>query len=271
MHPYWSRNALDVLTDGALLKSPCRVLGGTMTTHPWRRIAVATTAAGLLLPIATAWAAPTPGASGIGDPYYPEYGNGGYDVGHYDIAVQYDRATDTLTGTTTLTATRHTGPEHVRPRFRPHRLIGRRQRRRAQSARASHELVVTPQSSAAGGRPDDGHRRLRGQPSSIVIPAYGYLALDPDQRRRGRGRRAGDRRLVVPRQRPPARQGDLRHQRDRAARRGGPEQRRPGLRRSTGGNRTWHWRENSPMASYLAFFVDRPVRHHADRPATGCR
>ena len=76
-----------------------------MTTHPWRRIAVATTAAGLLLPIATAWAAPTPGASGIGDPYYPEYGNGGYDVGHYDIAVQYDRATDTLSGTTTLTAT----------------------------------------------------------------------------------------------------------------------------------------------------------------------
>ena len=27
----------------------------------------------------------TPGADGIGDPYYPQDGNGGYDVGHYDL------------------------------------------------------------------------------------------------------------------------------------------------------------------------------------------
>lgn len=33
---------------------------------------------------------PTPGAPGIGDPYFPTDGNGGYDVTHYDlITVDY--------------------------------------------------------------------------------------------------------------------------------------------------------------------------------------
>jgi len=31
----------------------------------------------------------TPGAPGIGDGYYPLLGNGGYDVGHYDLALAY--------------------------------------------------------------------------------------------------------------------------------------------------------------------------------------
>ncbi len=49
-------------------------------------------------------AAPQPGSPGIGDPYYPKYGNGGYDVSHYKIAIDYDPATGLLTGTTTITA-----------------------------------------------------------------------------------------------------------------------------------------------------------------------
>jgi aminopeptidase N len=31
-----------------------------------------------------------PGAAGIGDPYYPDLGNGGYDVGHYTLDLQVD-------------------------------------------------------------------------------------------------------------------------------------------------------------------------------------
>ena len=38
------------------------------------------------------------GASGAGDPYFPESGNGGYDVGHYDLDLAYDPATDNLRG-----------------------------------------------------------------------------------------------------------------------------------------------------------------------------
>ncbi|WP_369131923.1 M1 family metallopeptidase [Modestobacter sp. I12A-02662] len=48
--------------------------------------------------------AAAPGASGIGDPYYPLDGNGGYDVDHYDLALRYDPATDELTATATIEA-----------------------------------------------------------------------------------------------------------------------------------------------------------------------
>ena len=47
---------------------------------------------------------PYPGAPGIGDPYFPGYGNGGYDVKHYDIGVTYDVGTGHLVGDTTVTA-----------------------------------------------------------------------------------------------------------------------------------------------------------------------
>jgi aminopeptidase N len=45
-----------------------------------------------------------PGAPGIGDPYYPLDGNGGYDVAHYDLDVTYDPDTDVLTGVATVHA-----------------------------------------------------------------------------------------------------------------------------------------------------------------------
>lgn len=44
------------------------------------------------------------GAAGLDDPYFPRLGNGGYDVRHYDLALDYDPATGRLTGTATITA-----------------------------------------------------------------------------------------------------------------------------------------------------------------------
>ena len=46
----------------------------------------------------------TPGAPGVGDPYFPLDGNGGYDVQHYLLEVAYDLGTDVLTGTATISA-----------------------------------------------------------------------------------------------------------------------------------------------------------------------
>ncbi|HEY9375922.1 MAG TPA: M1 family aminopeptidase [Jiangellaceae bacterium] len=46
----------------------------------------------------------TPGAPGVGDPYFPLDGNGGYDVQHYLLEVAYDPGTDVLTGTATISA-----------------------------------------------------------------------------------------------------------------------------------------------------------------------
>ncbi len=44
------------------------------------------------------------GSAGIGDPYFPLDGNGGYDVQHYDLTLTYDPDTDRLTGVATITA-----------------------------------------------------------------------------------------------------------------------------------------------------------------------
>ena len=46
------------------------------------------------------------GGSGLGDPYFPDDGNSGYDVGNYDVHIDYDPAVpDRLVGDTTVSAT----------------------------------------------------------------------------------------------------------------------------------------------------------------------
>src|SRR5262245_6593676 len=59
-------------------------------------------------PAAAAGAPPgqeaAPGADGIGDPYFPQLGNGGYDVLHYDGTFSYDPDTDTVDGTMVVEA-----------------------------------------------------------------------------------------------------------------------------------------------------------------------
>ena len=47
---------------------------------------------------------PRPGAPGIGDPYFPGDGNGGYDVAHYNLDLRYFPDTDRLRGRATLRA-----------------------------------------------------------------------------------------------------------------------------------------------------------------------
>ena len=46
-----------------------------------------------------------PGATGAGDPYLPDAGNGGYDVGHYALDLRYNPATGRLDGRAVLDAT----------------------------------------------------------------------------------------------------------------------------------------------------------------------
>ena len=45
------------------------------------------------------------GSAGLGDPFFPNAGNGGYDVSHYSLLLSYDPATNQLAGTDTITAT----------------------------------------------------------------------------------------------------------------------------------------------------------------------
>src|SRR5262245_31264538 len=53
----------------------------------------------------SAFAAFTPGSPGLGDPFFPLAGNGGYDVSHYGLDLSYEPGTNQLSGTATITAT----------------------------------------------------------------------------------------------------------------------------------------------------------------------
>ncbi|MFG2085623.1 MULTISPECIES: M1 family metallopeptidase [unclassified Spirillospora] len=46
----------------------------------------------------------TPGAPGAGDAYFPDMGNGGYDVAHYDIGLKYDPDTKGIRAVTKIKA-----------------------------------------------------------------------------------------------------------------------------------------------------------------------
>ncbi|HET8873475.1 MAG TPA: M1 family metallopeptidase [Gaiellaceae bacterium] len=47
----------------------------------------------------------TPGSAGLGDPFFPNAGNGGYDVSHYSLTLGYEPASNRLAGSAVITAT----------------------------------------------------------------------------------------------------------------------------------------------------------------------
>jgi aminopeptidase N len=76
-----------------------------------RRLATATLTTGLAVlavgaPPASARGGddPRPGAPGIGDPYFPLDGNGGYDVKHYDLDLRYTPGSDRIDAVATIKA-----------------------------------------------------------------------------------------------------------------------------------------------------------------------
>jgi aminopeptidase N len=46
-----------------------------------------------------------PGSDGSGDPFFPQAGNGGYDVSHYSLTIDYDQPANFLSGTAVIQAT----------------------------------------------------------------------------------------------------------------------------------------------------------------------
>jgi aminopeptidase N len=72
----------------------------------WLTIATGALVLGLLAASPAQATQPTAGARSLGDPLLPQLGNGGYDVGHYRIDLDYDPATNELTSAkTTISAT----------------------------------------------------------------------------------------------------------------------------------------------------------------------
>ncbi|MFF8989434.1 M1 family metallopeptidase [Streptomyces sp. NPDC014983] len=130
-------------------------------------------AASLLLAIPASAASYSPGAPGIGDPYYPYYGNGGYDVSHYDLRLRYQPTTDELQGTATIQARTTQDLSSFDLDFLLDVSEVRVNGARASFDRAEqHELVVTPKRPLPKGTPLTVVVRYRGVPSTKS--AYGF-------------------------------------------------------------------------------------------------
>ena len=174
-----------------------------------------------------------PGAAGVGDPYYPGLGNGGYDVDHY---------TSTSPGSPTRACSRASPPSRPPPprtsasststssgwRCAAVTVDGRGGRRRP--ARAA-SCVITPATDIAEGDEFTTVVTYGGKPEPIAEGTDIFDARLADRRPRGvRGVGAVRRADVLPGERPPDRQGHLHDPRHRA---GGPDggRQRPARRR----------------------------------------
>jgi aminopeptidase N len=89
---------------------------------------------------------PGVGAAGAGDEYFPDYGNGGYDVGHYTVRVRYDPGNDQLTGRVEITLTARQPLSQFNLDFENLQISALRVDGTAATWHkdAPHELVVTP-------------------------------------------------------------------------------------------------------------------------------
>jgi aminopeptidase N len=87
----------------------------------------------------------TPGSPGLGDPYFPRSGNGGYDVSHYDLALRYRPRSHRASATATVSAVATQGLSRFDLDFRGPAIsrleVGGRA---AEFRRSGQELIITP-------------------------------------------------------------------------------------------------------------------------------
>lgn len=146
-----------------------------------RYLAPAAFALTLLLAIPASAAEPTPGAPGVGDPYYPDYGNGGYDVSHYDLRLKYQPKTDRLDGTATLLATTTQELSRFNLDFALDVQEVRVNGRKAEFATSgAHELEITPAQPLAADERVTVVVRYSGTPSEVEVDGFTSWQRTPD-------------------------------------------------------------------------------------------
>ncbi|TDD40005.1 M1 family peptidase [Actinomadura sp. KC06] len=111
----------------------------------------------------------TPGASGVGDPYFPLEGNGGYDALHYSLDLCYDPDYDQLDGTVTLTAraTQNLSSFNLDLSGMDVEQVTV-DRRRADYKRRGQELTITPRKGLRKGSVFKAAVKYGGVPQTIV-------------------------------------------------------------------------------------------------------
>jgi aminopeptidase N len=230
-----------------------------MRLRRWRHTAVRSGALALWL-VALILARPAaaagafgPGAPGLGDPFFPLAGNGGYDVTHYDLRLDYDPASRLLRGTATIqaVATQDLSRFDLDLRgFDISRLLVNGHA--AAFSRDGQELVITPPEGLLSGR------------SFTVVVGYAgvpQVVTDPDESIEGWVPTDDGAFVVGEPQGSPAWYPANDNPRDKATFDftvtvpAGLTVMANGVLASqttTGGRTTFVWRESSPMAPYLA-------------------
>ncbi|MDN5851990.1 MAG: M1 family metallopeptidase [Actinomycetia bacterium] len=234
-----------------------------------RRATILVSAAAMLATGGAAAYVPTNGAAGVGDPYYPRYGNGGYDVKTYDISARYIGKARRLRGDTTVTAR---ATQDLR-RFNLDLLLRASKvwvdGRRARFDQLRHELVVTPKR-----RLDNGDRftvrvKYAGWPGRIK-----YDGERPFLASRKGALAVGQPNIApwwFPSNDHPS--DPARFRIDLTAPKGHQTVSNGRLvgKRSKNGLTTWRWRSRSPMATYLAFAAWGKFSFDSGRTKSGTR
>ena len=119
-----------------------------------------------------------PGSAGLGDPFYPDMGNGGYDVLHYTIDLDIDIDQGAISGTTTIDASASQDLSAFNLDFFGLELT--RVLVDGESAdwiRAGSELTITPTQSISEGSSFSAEMAYHGVPRTIDDPGVPFLPL----------------------------------------------------------------------------------------------
>jgi len=119
---------------------------------------------------ATPATAPTPGSAGIGDPYFPDAGNGGYDVKHYSLKLSY--AAKHLSGKATIIAAATQALSRFDLDLRPDMKASSVSvdGLPAKFGHKGQELIVTPRRSLRRYEPFVVTVKYAGKPAPVIDP-----------------------------------------------------------------------------------------------------
>ena len=200
-----------------------------------------------------------PGAEGIGDPYFPTYGNGGYDVAGYDLKLRYDPASGRLERHRHHHRHRDAGPVRLQPRPGPPDRAARSPSTdgRRSSKADGNELVVTPAAGIVDGAAVHRRRRLRAacrsRSANEALGVGGWLRTADGGFALGQPESAS---TWFPVNDHPSDKATFKLAMTVPDGRRGDQQRRARARAARAdGWTTWTWTEGAPMASYLATVV----------------
>jgi aminopeptidase N len=120
---------------------------------------------------ATALAAPGPGARGLGDRFFPLAGNGGYEVGHYDLRLAFSPHPQHLRGRARIEATATRDLSRFDLDLRHFEVASVHvDGRRARERRRGQELVIRPAKPIARGSRFEIVVRYGGKPRPVTDP-----------------------------------------------------------------------------------------------------